>query len=97
MEKENIGTKSTRANIIQTIIDRTYIEGTKLKSTPLARALVEVLQIHSPLILSSKMTREMEKQLEEVENGKTTQEKVLTIANKNLSLIIKEIQKNNYY
>ena len=95
MEKENIGTKSTRANIIQTIIDRTYIEGTKLKSTPLARALVEVLQIHSPLILSSKMTREMEKQLEEVENGKTTQEKVLTIANKNLSLIIKEIQKNN--
>ena len=95
MEKENVGTKSTRANIIQTIIDRAYIKGTKLKSTHLARALVEVLQIYSPLILSSEMTRKMEKQLEEIENRKTTQEKVLTISSKNLSLIIKEIQKNN--
>ena len=95
MEKENVGTKSTRANIIQTIIDRAYIKGTKLKSTHLARALVEVLQIYSPLILSSEMTRKMEKQLEEIENRKTTQEKVLTISSKNLRLIIKEIQKNN--
>ena len=95
MEKENVGTKSTRANIIQTITDRTYIEGNKLKSTPLARALVEVLQIHSPLILSSKMTRKMEKQLEEIENRKTTQEKVIKIAKKNISVTIKEIQKNN--
>ena len=82
MEKENVGTKSTRANIIQTIIDRAYIKGTKLKSTHLARALVEVLQIYSPLILSSEMTRKMEKQLEEIENRKTTQEKVIKIAKK---------------
>ena len=95
MEKENVGTKATRANIIQTIINRTYIEGNKLKSTQLARVLVEVLQIYSPLILSSKMTRKMEKQLEEIENRKTTQEEVIKIAKKNLNVIIKEIQKNN--
>ena len=77
MESEKIGTKSTRANIIHTIINRDYIKDSQLRPTPLAKALVEILHNYSSGILSSEMTREIEEQLSGIEEKKITQEQVL--------------------
>lgn len=95
MEKEEIGTKSTRANIIRTIIDRMYVKGVDLTPTPLAKALVETLKEYSPEILSSEMTRKMEKELRGIENNIVTPEQVLDKTKKDLELIIKSIQGND--
>jgi len=95
MEKEEIGTKSTRANIIRTIIDRMYVNGNMLIPTDLAKALVSTLNEYSPEILSSKMTKKMEKSLREIEQNKITSEQVIENTKKDLNLVIKSIQENN--
>ena len=44
MEKLNLGTKSTRAEIIQKLFDRGYIRGNPIRPTKLGMALVETLR-----------------------------------------------------
>ena len=95
MEKEEIGTKSTRANIIRTIIDRMYVDENKLTPTELAKALVNTLKDYSPEILSAEMTKRMEENLREIENNAITSEQVIEKTKKDLDLIIKSIQEND--
>jgi len=68
MEKEGIGTKSTRADIIATLLRRAYVTGrVALSPTDLGFSLVENLQRFCPQIISTELTRDVEAQLERVE------------------------------
>ena len=69
MEKEQIGTKATRAEIIKTLIDRGYITSEMIEATDLGFAVIESMRSYMPDIVSTELTREMERQLEEVELG----------------------------
>lgn len=69
MEKEGIGTKATRAEIINTLIKREYLSGMSLRVTDLGFATTEVMEAHSPQVLSTHLTKEMERKLEAVELG----------------------------
>ena len=95
MEKEEIGTKSTRANIIRTIIDRMYVSGNKLAPTDLAKVLVDTLSDYSPEILSSEMTRKMEEKLKQIENGKITSDQVIETTKNDLELVLKSLKDND--
>jgi len=70
LEKRSIGTKSTRSNIIDTLYDRNYIEGKSIKATPLGIKLIDSLEKHSPIIINEKLTRDMEKEMENIRNSK---------------------------
>jgi DNA topoisomerase I len=67
MEDAEIGTKATRADIIQAIIDRKYVEGNPLKLTRLGRIIYEVLKDYSPKVLSVELSRELEQMGEYIE------------------------------
>ena len=67
MEKDEIGTKATRAEIISTLLDRGYILGSSLELSELGFAVVEAASRYSPSILSIEMTRSIERKLESVE------------------------------
>jgi DNA topoisomerase I len=69
MEREEIGTKATRADIISTLLDRGYVAGETLVPTELGFALVEAMREHCPQIISTRLTREIEAQLERVEGS----------------------------
>jgi DNA topoisomerase-1 len=69
MERENIGTKATRADTISTLVERGYVEGGVMKATDLGLAVVEVMKEYAPAIVTTKLTREVEERLEEVEGG----------------------------
>jgi DNA topoisomerase-1 len=69
MEKEEIGTKATRADIISTLLDRGYVAGEALVPTELGFSLVEVMREHCPQIISTRLTRDIETQLERVESS----------------------------
>jgi DNA topoisomerase-1 len=66
MEKEGIGTKATRADIITTLLGRGYVIGQALVPTDLGFALVETMREHCPQIISTRLTREIEAELERV-------------------------------
>jgi DNA topoisomerase I len=69
MERENIGTKGTRADVISTLSERGYVEGTEMKVTDLGLAVVEAMQRNVPSILTTGLTREVEGEVERVEQG----------------------------
>lgn len=78
MEKEKIGTKATRSEVISTLFKRHYITSTTTHSN--GRGGIEVKEIgfqiiqsmrkYVPSIVSTDLTRSMEEQLEWIELGK---------------------------
>lgn len=67
MERERIGTKATRADVISTILERGYVSGRSLVPTELGLALVEAMAEYCPQILSTSLTRDVEAELERIE------------------------------
>ena len=67
MQRENIGTKATRADIISTLVERGYVEGDSMRVTDLGLAVIETMEKYAPAIVTTKLTREIEEKLEEVE------------------------------
>jgi len=70
MERENLGTKATRAETISTLISRGYITSENMAATDLGFAVVEMMKAHSPDIVSTKLTRKVEENLAAIEDGK---------------------------
>ena len=78
MEKEEIGTKATRAATIQTLYDRKYLHGTdQLVVSELGFEVIEILSKYCPSVVSSELTRELEGQMGEIQSGTQTKEAVL--------------------
>ncbi len=72
LEKRNLGTKATRANIIETLYSRNYVKEKSIQATPLGMKLVSTLKKHSPIILDEQLTRELEnEELVELKAGKS--------------------------
>ncbi len=69
MEREKIGTKATRADIIATLVDRGYAGGERLEATELGLAVVETMKRYAPSIVTTDLTRQIEERLEAVEAG----------------------------
>ena len=77
MQKENIGTKATRAGTIQTLYDRKYVAEEKMIVSNLGFEVIDVLQKHCPTVLSSKMTAGLEEKMSEIQEKKETRENVV--------------------
>jgi len=77
MEKEEIGTKATRADIIATLVGRGYVSGDSMEATDLGLSVVEMLTKHAPSILSVELTRGIEERLHGVEKGERGEAELL--------------------
>ncbi|MEM4181881.1 MAG: DNA topoisomerase I [Candidatus Pacearchaeota archaeon] len=99
LEKRNLGTKATRAAIIETLYDRGYIKGNQIEITPLGIKVVESLLHVSPIILDEKLTREFEKEMENISKKKKSwfdsQKKVIEKAKENI-IQITNLMKENF-
>ncbi len=96
MEKEKIGTKATRANIISTLFKRGYIDGYEIKPTELGRTVVDVLKEHYPLLIRTQMTSNLETKLDSLEQGKKAlNPELLNIKKELLQNLIEFQQKEN--
>jgi len=71
LEKRGLGTKATRANILETLYDRDYISDNKsIKATPLGINLIQTMEKYSPIIIDEKLTKDMEKDMEAIRVSK---------------------------
>ncbi len=97
LEKRNLGTKATRANIIETLYNRNYVKDKQIKATELGIKLIESLEKHSPIIIDEKLTREIEKDMDNIRNSKKDLEKkektTLKKAEKSITIISKDFKK----
>ncbi|MEM2880663.1 MAG: DNA topoisomerase I [Candidatus Methanomethylicaceae archaeon] len=77
MEKQGLGTKSTRAEIIENLYRRGYIEGREIRVTDLGFAVVGILKRFFPELVSVRMTSALEEEMAEIESGKKDQAEVV--------------------
>ena len=77
MERLNLGTKSTRAEIIQKLFERGYIRGNPIRPTRMGMALIETLQKNDVEVIKPEMTAKLEKDMDKIENGLLKKEDVV--------------------
>jgi len=94
LESVNLGTKTTRALILQTLYDRGYIEGTSIKITAIGMKVGEALEKYVPDIVSEELTRNFEEETEKVFEGKIKREEVVNKAKIVLKKISEDFKKN---
>jgi DNA topoisomerase-3 len=70
MKENGIGRPSTRANIIETLFRRKYLERNKKQILPTATGVKLIETIKNKLLTSAELTGQWEKQLKEIEKGK---------------------------
>ena len=92
MEKNEIGTKATRAEIIETLARRGYVKGEKMLATPLGIQVIDVLEEYCPRVLDVAFTRELEEMMADIELGKQEKEHVVNEAIDHLKPIIDELK-----
>ena len=92
MEEDGIGTKATRADIIQTLYDRKYVRDKRIEVTALGFDIVEVLRKHCPRVISVKFTRELEEKMEQVQAGREKRENVLVEAVDRLKPMLEQLK-----
>jgi DNA topoisomerase-3 len=92
LESHNIGTEATRANFIETLLQRKFIEKNKnnLLSTPFGRSFIS--NIKQEFIKDIETTRTLEEKLSQIEDGKLTQEAILKELINDLKKYIQELK-----
>jgi len=94
LEKRKLGTKATRADILDRLFQRGYVEGVKITATQLGIETVTMLEKHSPIIVDEKLTAEFEEDMQKIREGKEKQEAVLERAKKILNKLMGHFKKN---
>jgi DNA topoisomerase-3 len=69
MKANGIGRPSTRANIIETLFRRKYVERNKKQISPTSMGVRLIETIQNKLLKSAELTGQWEKQLKEIEEG----------------------------
>lgn len=94
LEKKNLGTKTTRSMIVETLFDRGYLEGTSIKATPLGMKLIEALEKHSPIIINEQLTQDLEDKMEEIQFTKGDRKKMEELTLEHVQKVILDIAKD---
>jgi len=97
LTKRNLGTKGTRAMIVDTLFRREYVSDKSIKATALGMSIAESLEKYCPEILDEKLTREFEKEMDSIQTSKKGAEeekKILAKAQKSLKETCEKFRKN---
>ncbi len=93
LEKRNLGTKATRAEILDRLFQRGYVEGVQITVSKLGMETIKVLKKHAPTIIDEKLTASFELDMEKVRQGKEKPETVLAKARKFLTTLLTDFKK----
>lgn len=88
MEDENIGTKATRSNIVDTLFRRGYIRGQKISIADLGVNVIETLSEYSPDIIEVQLTRNLEGKLEGILSGEVNPDDIIKETMETLEAIL---------
>jgi DNA topoisomerase-1 len=92
LEKEGLGTKATRASIVDSVRSRGYTLGNRFELSTLGYALHETLHQYVTKILSADFTRQLEEEMQGILEGRLDREQVLTHAKEDLLELLKHFQ-----
>jgi DNA topoisomerase-1 len=77
MEERGLGTKATRADIIQKLYDRGYVFGNPPEPSETGIAMAKAFEHYVPRMATPEMTAEMEAEMDQIEAGEVSKDEVL--------------------
>ena len=98
MEFEGIGTKSTRAEIINLLLRRKYITQNKIgiEATEVGFTILNTMKKFVPEIVSTKLTKILESSIKRIEKGELNMKDVCKYLEKSLNTPLKKIKINEW-
>ena len=94
MERLNLGTKSTRHDIIKKLYDRKFVDGKQIRPTESGRAVIQALEDHADRITRPEMTAHLEEDMDGIARGVRAREDVVRESQQMLSEVLEILEKN---
>ncbi len=92
MEELNLGTKSTRHDIIEKLQNRGFVEGNPVRPTFLGMGLIESLMLVESDITEPDMTATLENEMDRIANSEADKDKVVQISRDMLLKVLREFK-----
>jgi len=94
METAGIGTKATRGDVIQTLVERKYVRGERMMVTDLGFEVHGVLQEYCPTVASVELTRGLEDEMEAIRRGSAKKDEVVASVIRLLGPVLAKLKEN---
>ncbi len=94
LERRNLGTKSTRSEIIDTLYKRGYVKEKSIEATELGISTIGTLQKYCEKIIDEELTRHFEIEMEKIREGKQNKQKILDDAKEAITKIMADFKKH---
>ena len=92
LEAKGLGTKATRAEIVDTLYRRRYIKEIPMKVTGAGMAVIDALERYVPEIIDEELTRRFEESVEKIRVNDISKDVVLAEAKEELIKVIAEFK-----
>ncbi len=94
MERLELGTKSTRHEIISKLYARGYVYSSPLKPTNKATSVIESLESYAPMIAKPDMTQHLEEDMSKIADGIIKEGSVISESREMLGEVFKDLTNN---
>jgi DNA topoisomerase-1 len=94
MDELGIGTKATRADIIQTLYNRGYVRDERIAVTELGFDVIDILGRYAPDVTSAQLTQDLEAKMEQIQNNSMKRETVIAEVVEQLKPQLEQFKEN---
>ncbi|MBI4154904.1 topoisomerase DNA-binding C4 zinc finger domain-containing protein, partial [Candidatus Woesearchaeota archaeon] len=94
LAEKNLGTKSTRALVLDTLFQRHYVQDKSIQVTNIGETVCDTLEEYVPELVSEQLTRHFEEDLEQIREDKKKKEDVINEAKIVLEKVLKKFKSN---
>lgn len=91
MDEQGLGTKATRADIIQKLYSRRYVRNNPPEPTATGMAMYEAFKQYVPNMATAEMTASLEGEMDQIAEGKMSKAEVVNDSRKLLHTTLKDI------
>jgi DNA topoisomerase-1 len=93
MEERGLGTKATRADIIQKLYDRGYVFSNPPEPSETGIAMYKAFHQYVPRMATPEMTAELERDMDQIAAGETSKDEVVRVSREMLHSTVDELEK----
>jgi DNA topoisomerase-1 len=94
LEKRGLGTKATRADIVESLYHRGYINEKSIEATELGIKIETIIDKYCPEMNDEEFTKNIEDEMEQVREDKIKPEKIIKEAKDNLTKLLEKLKKS---
>lgn len=94
LEKRGLGTKATRADIIENLFSRGYVHEDSIQVSELGMHTIKTLETYVPEIIDEQLTTQIEADLEGIREEKKQPQEVLDTAKTHLTQVLENFKKH---